>query len=96
MLSEKQKKQLRRLGHALKPVVLIGDKGLTEAVIAECDKTLEHHELIKVKARGRDRNARSTLFASLCDATGAECVQLVGAIALIYRAHREQPKLTFE
>ncbi|MEM8982791.1 MAG: ribosome assembly RNA-binding protein YhbY [Pseudomonadota bacterium] len=96
MLNEKQKKQLRRLGHLLHPIVLIGDKGLTEAVIAECDSALLHHELVKVRARGRDKAARTEIVDQLCAATKAECVQRVGMVALLYRPHPKQPKVSFE
>ncbi|MEM1262716.1 MAG: ribosome assembly RNA-binding protein YhbY [Pseudomonadota bacterium] len=96
MLTEKQKKQLRRLGHLLHPIVLIGDKGLTEAVIAECDAALLHHELVKVRARGRDKASRAKIVDALCSATQAECVQRVGMMALLYRPHPKQPRLSFE
>lgn len=92
-LSEKQRKNLRRLGHALNPVILIGDKGLTESLIAECDRTIAHHELIKVKARGRDRASRDALFATLCSSVNAQLVQSVGMTALIYRPDPKQPKI---
>ncbi|MEO1034671.1 MAG: YhbY family RNA-binding protein [Pseudomonadota bacterium] len=96
MLTEKQRKQLRRIGHELKPIVLIGDKGLTDAVIAECDGALLHHELVKVRARGRDRAARDAIFTELCRATTAECVQQIGMTALLYRPNPKQRRLSFD
>ncbi len=92
-LTEKQRKNLRRLGHALNPVILIGDKGLSESLIAECDSTIAHHELIKVKARGRDKTSRDELFAKLCASISAQSVQSVGMTALIYRPDAKQPRI---
>jgi RNA-binding protein len=62
-LTEKQKKHLRRLGHALHPIVLIGQRGLTESVAAEFERALHDHELVKVRARVGDREARDTVLA---------------------------------
>ncbi len=93
MLSEKQKKKLRSLGHSLKPFILIGDKGITDSLVTECDQTLTHHELIKVRARGREKSVRALIFNTLCEKTGATLIQQVGATALIFRPHPKQPKI---
>lgn len=93
MLRDKQKKKLRSLGHALKPFILIGDKGITESLLAECDLTLAHHELIKIRARGSDKDARKLIFKTICEKTGATLIQQIGATALIYKAHPKQPKI---
>ena len=66
-LSEKQRKHLRGLGHALQPVVLIGNAGLTDGVIAEAARALHDHELVKIKVRGADRDARELVFAQIAD-----------------------------
>ena len=84
-LSESQKKRLRGLGHALKPVVMIGDPGLTDAVTAEFLNALEHHELIKVRVKVGDRGERNRIIGELCDRVSAELVQRIGNMALIYR-----------
>lgn len=84
-LTEKHKRELRGRGHALKPVVTIGTAGLSAAVLRELDLSLEHHELLKVKIAGADREARQAMIAQLCAACGAELVQAIGHIALIYR-----------
>lgn len=94
MLNEQQKKHLRRIGHELKPIVLIGDKGLTEAVIAECDKALAHHELVKIRARGADRHTRQAIVTRMCEATASECVQQVGMMALLYRPNPQRPRVS--
>jgi RNA-binding protein len=84
-LLENQKRSLRQRGHALKPVVIIGNAGLSEAVVREIDRSLEHHELMKVRLGGADREAKRRLIASICESCHAELVQSIGHIALIYR-----------
>ena len=68
-LSERQRKYLRGLGHALNPVLLVGQHGMTPAVIAEAARALHDHELIKVKFRGAERDARDAGLAELATAT---------------------------
>ncbi len=82
-LSESQKKHLRRLGHQLKPVIMIGDAGLTDAVSSEFDWTISHHELIKVRVRVGDRKARDEVIAALCTQSSASLVTRNGNVALI-------------
>lgn len=84
-LSEPQKKHLRGLGHALKPVLIVGDSGLSEAVLAEFDSTINHHELIKVRVRAGDRSARDAIIDRLCSGTASSLIQRIGNVALIYR-----------
>lgn len=84
-LNEKQLKHLRKLGHERKPVVWVGGKGLSDAVLDEIEQALGHHELIKVRVQGGDREDRAELIAAMCRATGAELVQRIGHVALIYR-----------
>lgn len=79
-----QKKKLKAQAHALNPVVLIGQAGLTEAVIKEINVALDAHELIKVKIRA-ERNDRANISEQICTATHAELVQSIGQIAVIYR-----------
>jgi len=84
-LPENQKRDLRQRGHTLKPVVIIGNAGLSEAVLREIDLSLEHHELMKVRLGGADHEAKRRLIASICESCRAELVQSIGHIALIYR-----------
>ena len=84
-LSERQKKHLRGLGHQLKPLIMVGDAGLSDALFAEYESTLDHHELIKVRVRAGDRAARDAIIAALCDRSGATLVQRIGNVALLYR-----------
>lgn len=85
-LSEKQKKHLRRLGHALHPIVTLGQAGLTDAVVREMNVALDDHELVKVRARSEDRNARAALPDHLAARTASHPVQRIGNAALLSRA----------
>lgn len=91
-LSEDQKRHLRRLGHGLKPVVLMGSAGLTPTVSEEIRLALEHHELIKVKLVADDRRQRQALAAQIADQSGAALVQQVGNIALLYRPNPDKKR----
>lgn len=91
-LTENQRKHLRRLGHALKPVVMIGNAGLTDSVAAEIDAALEHHELIKIRVRVGDRAARDHVMNGVVERLHAELIQRIGNMALLYRP-AEEPKL---
>ncbi len=93
MLSEHQKKHLRGLGHKLRPVIMVGDAGLSDPLLEEFERTLEHHELIKVKVRVGDREARDAIISKLCGYSGAELVQRIGNTALLYRANPERQKV---
>ena len=84
-LSEHQKKYLRGLGHQLKPLIMVGDAGLSESLLAEYETTLDHHELMKVRVRVGDRDARDALIEKLCSDTSAVLIQRIGNIALLYR-----------
>ena len=90
-LSEPQKKFLRGLGHQLKPVIMIGDAGLTDAVLDEFTSTIAHHELIKVRVRAGDRNARDAIIDNLCQKGSAALVTRIGNVALVYRRNEEKP-----
>lgn len=87
------KKHYRTLGHSLKPVVTVASKGLTEGVLAELQRALDDHELIKVKLAMEDREERKQVVDDLCTQTGAELVQTIGKMVLIFRAARK-PKLS--
>jgi len=89
-LSEHQKKYLRGRGHQLKPLIMIGDAGLTESLLTEFDATLAHHELIKVKARVGDRAVRDEIIGQLCRDYDAALVQRIGNVALLYRPNPEK------
>lgn len=78
-------RSLRARAHAQHPILQLGEKGLTDAVIAEIDRALAHHELIKVRAAPLDRAAREVALASICERTGAHAVQHIGKMLVLYR-----------
>lgn len=88
-LSTKAKQALKAKAHPLKPVVMIGDKGLTDNVNKEIDRALTDHELIKVKVGAEDKDARRDLADAICKAQSAELVQLIGKIAVLFRKKEE-------
>ncbi|MEH8026528.1 ribosome assembly RNA-binding protein YhbY [Gallibacterium anatis] len=88
-LSTKQKQYLKGLAHHLNPVVMLGGNGLTEGVIAEIDNALNHHELIKVKISGVDREKKELVVAAIERETGACAVQRIGHILVLYRPSDE-------
>lgn len=92
MLTGKQKRFLRSLGHSLKPVIQIGKKELEEGLIAETDAALAHHELIKVKLLESCLLGRNEAAEELAEACGAEVAQVLGRTFLLYRP-AEEPKL---
>jgi len=93
MLSEKQKKHLRRLAHPLHPLVSLGQAGLTDAVAAELDRALHDHELVKVRVRAEDRKLRDTVLADLAQRTRSELVQRIGHVAVLYRPDADLPRI---
>lgn len=84
-LSESNKKYLRGLGHQLKPLIMVGDSGLSESLLSEFESTLDHHELIKVRVRVGDRETRDRIIDKLCSGSSAELIQRIGNVALVYR-----------
>jgi RNA-binding protein len=92
-LSEKQKKHLRRLAHPMSPIVMLGNAGLTDAVVSELERALGDHELVKVSARVGDRHARNDALASLAARTSSELVQRIGHVGVFYRRRAELPKI---
>lgn len=92
-LSEPQKKFLRGLGHQLKPVIIVGDNGLTENLKKEFASTIDHHELIKVRVRAADRDSRDRMIDELCVSYGASLVTRIGNVALVYRRNDDKPTI---
>jgi len=90
-LSERQRKYLRGLGHALNPVLLIGTAGVTPAVITEAKRALHDHELIKVKFRGAEREARDAGLSALAVSTDSVLVHRIGHTALYYKRRNDRP-----
>ena len=91
-LSTKRRSELRGEAHKLSPIVIIGDKGLTDEVIAEIDRSLKAHELIKVRAAGGERDVRETWLETICSRLEAHPVQRIGKVFVIYRENPEEQK----
>lgn len=89
-LSTKQKQHLKGLAHNLKPVVLMGSNGLTEAVIAEIEIALNHHELVKIKVATEDRETKILVVDAIIRETKAEKVQVIGKTLVLYRQTEER------
>jgi RNA-binding protein len=92
-LTEKQRRHLRGLAHSLKPVILIGNAGISEGVVAETVRALHDHELIKVRLPGLPREARDAALADLATRTESELVVRIGHIATLYRARKDMPRV---
>ena len=84
-LSNAEKKLLRAKSYSLKPVVIIGQRGVSDAVLSEIDISLEAHELMKVRFRGADREERVRLSSSIAERAGAELIYRIGAVAVFFR-----------
>jgi len=92
-LTNDRVKQYRSLAHGLHPIVTIAGKGLTESVLAELDRALEDHELIKIKIAITDRDARKSAIAEACDKCSATLIQEIGKVAVFFReAKQPNPK----
>jgi len=90
-LTPPERRLLKAHAHKLRPVVMIGDKGLTEAVLRAIDENLKSHELIKVKVAGEDRAARDSVLARICEALDASPVQQIGKVLVLYRENPAAP-----
>jgi RNA-binding protein len=89
-LTSRERAHLKARAHALEPVVHIGHGGVTDNVIAEVERSLTAHELIKVRAGGPDREVRQAAFAAICARTGAASVQTVGKVMVLWRPNPEE------
>ena len=90
-MNSAEKKLLRAQAHNLKPVILIGQSGLTEGVMAEIELALDYHELIKVKIRA-EREERKKIQNEICARTSAEFIQAIGQISTFYRLNPNKNK----
>jgi putative YhbY family RNA-binding protein len=84
-LTPRQRAALKARAHVLEPVVTVGQAGASAAVVAEVDRSLTAHGLIKVRLAGADRETRDALSTTLCNRTGAEAVQQVGRVLVLWR-----------
>ncbi|GAB3743575.1 ribosome assembly RNA-binding protein YhbY [Lysobacter olei] len=93
VLTSAQTRFLRGQAHDLKAMLQVGGKGITDALVAEVDLALEHHELIKVKVGAADREARDTMIDELAERTGAALVQRIGHTAVLYRPSKDRRQI---
>ncbi len=89
-LDKKTKQAFMAKAHKLKPVVMIGIKGLTENTNMEIDRALHDHELIKIRIQNSDRELKQQMFKDICGAAKAEAVHFIGGIGVIYRKRVEE------
>jgi RNA-binding protein len=90
-LSNPQKRYLRGLAHDLKPVLMVGAKGVTASLVAELELALDLHELIKLKVAAEDRDSRDALIADLVEKSASTLVSRIGHTAVLYRRSKDKP-----
>jgi RNA-binding protein len=93
-LSAEQRAELRSAAHALKPVVLVGAEGLTDAVFKEIGVHLAAHQLIKIRVFGDERDARIAIYDEICDRLNAAPIQHIGKLLVIWKPAEPAPKTT--
>ena len=92
-LTPRERKHLKARAHPLEPVVQVGHAGVNDAVVAEIDRALAAHELIKVKVTAADRDAREALCDEICARTDAADVQRVGKVLVLWKPRPiEEPR----
>lgn len=84
-LSSKQQRELKARAHHLKPVVRVGQKGITENLLLETENALETHELIKLHIGSDERDERQAICREIAEKTGAEVVNMIGKTGVLYK-----------
>ena len=92
-MNGKDRRYLRGLAHALNPVVIIGQRGITDAVVRQVDGALTDHELIKVRLGGECPSGRDEAATMLVERTGAALAGQIGRVLILYRRHPEKPRI---
>ncbi len=90
ILSSKQRQSLKQQAHHLQPTVMVGQHGLTDAIVAETDRSLNAHELIKIRVQEDDRQVREAIFKTLCEQLNAQPVQHIGKLLVLWREKEEK------
>lgn len=93
MLTGKQKRYLRSLAHHLNPLVQVGKSGVTATLLEQVEQELEHHELIKISVLDSSPVERDEVGSILVEETGAEWVQAIGKLVVLYRKSQENPQI---
>ncbi len=83
--TQAKRRRLKALAHALKPVVMVGNAGVSPAVLAELDRALERHELVKLRLAQGDRSERQAMAETVCAQSGAELISQIGRVVVVYR-----------
>ncbi len=91
-LNTRQRQHLKALAHKLRPVVLVGNAGVTAPLVREIEQALEHHELLKIRLPGVEREKRAKMLRQVCEQARSEAVQEIGRVAVIYR-RAKKPRL---
>ena len=92
-LTNNQKKHLRKLAHNLRPIVMVGHQGLSDAVLDELESTMTKHELLKIKVRANNREEKQKIVDEIINFSRAALVQIIGGVLLIYRPFDENPSI---
>lgn len=93
VLTAAQNRFLRGQAHGLKAMLQVGGKGITDSLVAEVGDALEHHELIKIKVAGEDREARDAMIGLLARRVDAALVQRIGHVAVLYRPSKDKRQI---
>ena len=93
MLTGKQRRFLRSLGHSLNPIVLVGKDGIDDGLVAALDRALADHELVKIRIGENAELARDAAAEELAKKTSSEVAQILGNTVLLYRAHPDEPTI---
>ena len=94
-LSKPQIKFLRGKCHALNPVIMVGQKGLTPQLLKELDIALDQHELVKIKIAAEDRESTLGMVDEICAREGTERVQVIGKTLTVFRRNEQKPVIQF-
>jgi len=94
-LSKNQLKHLKTLTHNLKPVIMVGQNGVTENILKELEIALDFHELVKIKIAGEDKEGRAEMIKQLSSVASVEIVQKIGKTLTLYRKNKQKPKIEF-
>ena len=92
-LTNNQKKHLRTLAHDLRPIVMVGQQGLSNAVLAELESTMTKHELLKIKVRADGREEKKKIVNKILEFSQSALLQVIGGVLIIYRPFEESPSI---
>lgn len=95
-LTKEHIQTLKGMAHSMKPVLIMGDKGLTESFLAEAEHAIEHHELIKIRITGEDREAKKIIADDIKTALNAHMIQHIGNVITLFKRNHEEPKIFFK